>query len=80
MASERQINRLSALLALKIIIQQTLYCTTDCIPLDLMFQENFSMNTRFQHKFGTARAIKTTSDREERFELHIYIGDVTVMI
>ena len=25
---------------------QILYCTTDCIPVDLMFQENFSTNTQ----------------------------------
>ena len=25
---------------------QILYCTTDCIPVDLMFEENFPTNTQ----------------------------------
>ena len=29
------------------------YCTTDSIPIDLMFQENFPTHT-VTHKFGTA--------------------------
>ena len=38
---------------------------TDCIPIDLMLQENFPSNTQF----GTACAIKMTADREEWSEL-----------
>ena len=29
---------------------QILYCTTDSIPVDILFQENFLLT----HKFGTA--------------------------
>ena len=28
-----------------VVSEQILYCTTDCIPVDLMFQENFPTNT-----------------------------------
>ena len=41
--------------------RQFSYCTTDSIPIDLMFQENFPT----QKKFGTARAVEMTADREE---------------
>ena len=37
------------------------YCTTDCIPVDLMFQENFPTNTQVWNHI----AIEMTSDREE---------------
>ena len=43
------------------------YCTTDSIPIDLMFHETFPLT----HKFGTAWAIKMTADREGWSELSI---------
>ena len=30
-------------------VSQILYCTTDCIPVDWMFQENFPTNTQIFH-------------------------------
>ena len=44
-----------------------LYCTTNCIPIILMFQENYRTNTQF----GTACPIEQTADREELSELPI---------
>ena len=50
---------------------QILYCTADCIRIDIMFQETFLL----AHKFGTTRVIEMTAYREEWSELHM--GDTT---
>ena len=42
-----------------------LYCTTNCIPIDLMFKEPLLLT----NKFGTAWAIKMTTDRHKWSEL-----------
>ena len=41
--------------------RQILQCTTNRIPINLMFKETFLLT----HKFGMARVIKMTADREE---------------
>ena len=47
-----------------------LYCATNCIPIDLLtwcLKKTFLLT----HKFGAARAIEMTADREEWSELPI---------
>ena len=41
------------------------HCTTDCIPINLVFQENF----RLTHKIGTACLVEMTSESEKWSEL-----------
>ena len=42
-----------------------LYCTSDCIPVELMFQENFPSNKQVWNRLRH----RMTADREERSEL-----------
>ena len=48
--------------------RQILYYNTNCVPIDLMFKENFPPNKQV-NKFGIAWAIEMSADREEWSEL-----------
>ena len=51
-------------------VWQILYCTTNCIPINTLFQKNVLLTS----KFRTACAIKMTVDREDQVILITYIG------
>ena len=55
------------------MLRQILYCTTDCIPIDLKFQEKFPTDTQV----GTAWVIEMTVDRKKWSELPMDATTVT---